>query len=83
MELEFSREVWDADALWESYMKSFFLCIFLFFTKCIGGEIREERASYIFGVGGLKKMLMLWKGKRERREFIKRKKRTKGELQKM
>ena len=31
----------------------------------------------------MKKMLMSWKGKRERREFIKRTKRTKGELEKM
>ena len=58
-----------------------FLLVYLFFTKCIGEEIRE-RKLYFWG-GGLEKNVNVVEGKKERREFIKRTKRTKGELEKM
>ena len=52
-ELKFNREVWDADALWESYLKFFFLCIF-FFKVCRRGNKGRESKLYFWG-GGLEK----------------------------
>lgn len=43
----------------------------------------KGRESKLYFWGGLEKNVNVMNGKRERREFIKRTKRTKGELEKM